>query len=254
MRDNPFRYSLTTRFKDRHFLRLLDPRPGERVLDVGCGVGYLCEVLARGGDGRHIVGVDPSLESIRACRELAPGAFMAGDALALPFRASSFDCVALSDVIEHLADPDQALGEIRRVIKPGGRLVLSTPALEGPFTRTRLESFLHEERDELQMNHRAGFARAELCDLLRRHGFADLQAVYTNVFLTQLLIGVMKLAYATVRQRYTSQADALAASRSWLFAVNKHVVFPIGYAIGRVEERLFGRFLGHCSIVFGRAA
>ena len=104
---------------------LLDARPSDRVLEVGCGAGHL---LARLPAGRG-VGVDLS-ESLlaRTAARVGPRAALAqGDAGALPFATGAFERVYCSEVLEHLVDPRGAVAEIARVLKRGGVAVLSVP-------------------------------------------------------------------------------------------------------------------------------
>jgi arsenite methyltransferase len=105
---------------------LLALQAGERVLDIGSGPGFLAAEMAAevGAEGR-VVGVDPS-ESMLAMgrRRGSPVEFMEGDALALPFADESFDAVTATQVYEYVADMPRALAEARRVLKPGGRLLI----------------------------------------------------------------------------------------------------------------------------------
>ncbi|MDE0939414.1 MAG: class I SAM-dependent methyltransferase, partial [Pirellulales bacterium] len=78
MMENPLKYSLTTRFKERQILRLLDIRPGERLLDVGCGIGYLSGLAS--SCGAQIVGIDMSRKALVHAREQLLGGFVAGGA------------------------------------------------------------------------------------------------------------------------------------------------------------------------------
>ena len=105
-------------------------RPGGRVLDVGCGGGFLLERLAeRGYSG---VGVDLSPESVAIANERLLG-LGAGDRLraetgsAYDPPAGPFDLIALTDVLEHLEDPRACLRALREVVAPGGLVVVSTP-------------------------------------------------------------------------------------------------------------------------------
>jgi SAM-dependent methyltransferase len=108
---------------------ILALRPGEDVLDVGSGPGFLAAEMADevGPDGR-VVGVDPSESMLALASRYAPAAeFRAGGALELPFEDASFDVIVSTQVLEYVDDVAAALAEARRVLRPGGRvLVLDT--------------------------------------------------------------------------------------------------------------------------------
>jgi len=96
---------------------------GERVLDVGAGTGVSTAGFHR--DGARAVGADISLGMLAAGRRRRPQVpLLAGDALALPFADGAFDAVTISFALRNVADPDAALRELRRVTRPGGRLVV----------------------------------------------------------------------------------------------------------------------------------
>ena len=125
-------------------VRLARIRPGERVLDVGCGTGSLTIAAARAaGPGGRVVGVEPSTEMIAWARLKArllrvPVQFVATAGEALPFPDDSFGVVTVSLVLHQL--PSDALhatmGQIRRVLAPGGRLLLVDLDLSGPLGNT----------------------------------------------------------------------------------------------------------------------
>lgn len=111
-------------------VRALAPAPGMRILDAGCGRGEVLLACARAG--AEVAGVDYSEAAVGITRETLsefPEADLrVGDVTALPWPGETFDRVQFSDVIEHL-DPPQtvpALAEFRRVLKPGGFLLVHT--------------------------------------------------------------------------------------------------------------------------------
>ena len=124
-------------------------RPGQDVLDVGCGTGYWSRRLA--GAGLRPVGLDLRPEGLAALRRgTAPTRAVRAHATCLPLAPSSFDAVLLLDVLEHVDDV-ALLGEVWRVLRPGGRAFLTVPAMPA----------LWSYRDEAA-GHRRRYTRASL--------------------------------------------------------------------------------------------
>jgi SAM-dependent methyltransferase len=97
-----------------------------RVLDLGCAFGFSTRMLA--GRGYETTGVDNSLGYIiRARRRHPAGTYLLASAETLPLEDKSFDGVLCLDVLEHVADQQAVIREIRRVLRPGGTLILSVP-------------------------------------------------------------------------------------------------------------------------------
>ena len=108
-------------------------RAGERVLDAGCGTGYLAAGLRRARPDAYVVGSDLSAGMLGNAREAGAWPLVQGDAERLPFRDGSFDLVVARGVLHHLPDVPAALREWRRVLAPGGAVVLvsePTPTVE----------------------------------------------------------------------------------------------------------------------------
>ena len=135
--------------------KLAELRAGQSVLDVGCGLGGPARILAE-NHGCRVIGLDLSETFIEAARFLTERtgqsgqiAFHAGNALAMPFAAGGFDVALLQHVAMNIAEREALYGEVRRVLKPGGRLVaFDVVAKEGeplfpvPWARTAATSFL----------------------------------------------------------------------------------------------------------------
>ena len=98
--------------------------PGRRVLDLGCRDGALTETFAAGNE---IVGVDADREALAEAAKLGIETHWADLDQPLQFEDGSFDVVVAGELLEHLRDPHRLVGEIRRVLRPGGTFVASVP-------------------------------------------------------------------------------------------------------------------------------
>jgi len=117
----------------RRAVELCRVRPADHVLDAACGTGDLAEAFAAAGPAR-VCGVDFTAEMLRiahhkarrlrrASRHVAPE-YLLGDIMGLPYRDASCDIVSIAFGLRNVSDPLRALGEFRRVLRPGGRLVI----------------------------------------------------------------------------------------------------------------------------------
>lgn len=107
------------------------PLAGARGLDIGCGDGVMLYKISRRGGKAVGVEMDPTGVGLAARmlrrHEVSPVALTRASAYALPFADGAFDFVTMVEVLEHLDDVETLLGEIRRVLRPGGVLALTTP-------------------------------------------------------------------------------------------------------------------------------
>lgn len=107
-------------------------QPGDSVLDLACGLGYGAHILASNSDAFKVTGIDLSGSAVEYATEMYSGTgrcdFQQGNAVSLAsFPDESIDFVASFETIEHVLDPVSYLRELRRVLKPGGRLFVSAP-------------------------------------------------------------------------------------------------------------------------------
>lgn len=102
------------------------------VLDIGTGTGIVLQALgSRALEGSRLTGCDGSTRMIQVARGRIPGArFVAGDAMTLPFRDSSFEAATASFVLSHLRNYEVGLREARRVLKPGGMFAMTSWAAD----------------------------------------------------------------------------------------------------------------------------
>lgn len=156
-----------------------------QILNVGCGLSQILRHI----DPRHgYTGVDVDERSLKACRQHFPQArFEACGAFELPFPDASFDVVFATEVIEHVLDPQRWLREVMRVVKPGGRIQLSTPNY-GDFLLALVERTFLEIVARLQGFTRKGihptpFSRNSLRRTLEQAGLEAIQVKKTFLWL-----------------------------------------------------------------------
>jgi SAM-dependent methyltransferase len=149
----------------RRLRRLGPPAPGARLLDVGAAYGYAVSEARRAG--WSAAGLEVSVAAARQAGRTEPGHVVAADVARAPFAPASFDVVTLWDVIEHLPDPHGVLDVLVRLLRPGGRLVLSTGdvgSLAARISGARWHLYTLPE-------HLFFYTRRSLALLLELHGF-----------------------------------------------------------------------------------
>ncbi len=143
-------------------------RPGDRALDLGCGAGEFTAALAVAGV--DAVGADVAEAALERARGRHPGLEFVLVPLdgSLPFEDNGFTLVWASEVIEHIADTARWLSEVRRVLAPAGRLLVTTPS----HGRLRLLLGGVERFSEPLGDHLHLYTRRSLAELLEEFGFS----------------------------------------------------------------------------------
>jgi 2-polyprenyl-3-methyl-5-hydroxy-6-metoxy-1,4-benzoquinol methylase len=154
---------------------LADVAPGEHVLDLGCGEGAFAAELSRAG--AEVLAVDVADEPLRRARAANPGLrtqLIDGEG-EWEIADGSFDVVWAGEVIEHVADTSRWLSEVRRVLRSGGRLLLSTPQLgRVQLLSAALSGRAFAARFDPQGDHLRHYDRATLSALISAFGFERL--------------------------------------------------------------------------------
>ncbi|MGD1057391.1 MAG: class I SAM-dependent methyltransferase [Solirubrobacteraceae bacterium] len=145
-----------------------------RILDAGCGSGRFMVELAKRGT---VTGVELSDTSVALAQRRAIGEVVAGSVLEMPFPDANFDLAVSLDVIEHLQDDLAALREFRRVVAPGGALLVTVPAYQ----------WLWSSHDEINHHHRR-YTRRSLQRVAEQAGWKQVRTTYFNSLLLPVAI------------------------------------------------------------------
>jgi SAM-dependent methyltransferase len=202
-----------------------------RLLDGGCGTGFNTLALSRLG---RATGVDLAPEALAFCRQRGVRAVRAS-LVGLPFPDATFDVVTSFDVIYHawVTDDRAAVGEMRRVLAPGGVLLVRVPALRALWGAHDVE---------VQSRHR--YTRSELVALLESCSLRVERTTYCNSFLLPLLFARRTLDRALGRAG--SDVGFLPAPLEWAFGrallaeaalVRRGFSFPLGASVVALARR-----------------
>jgi len=228
-------------------LSALDARPGEQVLDAGCGPGLLTVDLARQvGEGGRVVGLDKSADMLdlarRRCEALPQVVLEESSIEATGHPDGAFDAVACTQVLLYVADAPAALAELRRVLKPGGRLVVIETDWRGLVLGTDdfelTETMIRAWDDAVASPN----LPMRLGPLLRSMGFNAVRAAALPVLETGLLAGsysadmLRTFARKAVEQgrvdseralRWEADLEARARRGEYFFCVNRFLLTAV---------------------------
>lgn len=187
-------------FVEEAIVGLALPERSARILDVGCGTGGNLELLSRFGD---VEGVDISEEALAFCRTRGLAKVRRGAAERLPYEDRSFDLVTALDVVEHLDDDLAGLREMRRVLRPGGRVLLFVPAF----------MFLWGVQDDVS-HHRRRYRLPQLRSVVEAAGFEVERMSYANItFFAPILLGRQLMRAAGLRPASENNVNISALNK-----------------------------------------
>jgi SAM-dependent methyltransferase len=188
-----------------------------RILDVGCGTGANLMMLSEFGEAE---GVDVSPDALTFCRERGLQNVKLGAAEALPYEDHTFDLVTALDVVEHIDDDVAGLREMRRVLRPGGRVLLFVPTF----------MFLWGLQDDVS-HHRRRYRMTELRQAATAAGLEVERTTYANItFFLPILLGRKLMRLTGIRTESENNINipalnnlfgaTLGAERHWLRYLN----------------------------------
>ena len=167
---------------DLMFEELLVKIHGGSVLDVGCGSGQFIEMLMQSlGSFESITGIDVDdivLGEARSKFSAEIFNFIRASSQSLPFEDASFDFVSISKALHHVEDDRQTLGEMKRVLKPGGYFLISEMIRDGLSDTQQSHLLYHHLRSEIDqllgISHHNTYMRSDMLDLIDSVGLDDL--------------------------------------------------------------------------------
>lgn len=184
--------------------RMLEPylagRSMNRVLEAGCGTGYLSHLMQKERKW-PVVPMDVSWDGLRYAREMGIDGPVQGDITSMPFHDGAFDLVISVDVLAHLppGEEQRAAKELARVLVRGGLLVVRTSALD--LLRSRHSEFAFE---------RQRFTRRRLMELLADAGIGMLRCTYANSLLLPVALAKFRLWEPLLRRPATSGVEPVS--------------------------------------------
>jgi ubiquinone/menaquinone biosynthesis C-methylase UbiE len=221
---NPLHYHIGVRYRTCLILKYLRPRlkKAHKILDVGCGLGYMLQRISNINKDVKCVGLDIEKEVLENAKHFDKRKkikFVVGNCLSLPFKRE-FDHVICSEVIEHLQKPELFVKEAHKVLKDKGLFIITTPSIEGIL---KVSDICHEHGSE--KHFREGFTKKELKKILNDNGFKVLKVRYSMVFFTQLIMELTKLGYSLKNKKYSKQSQLIKEKKSLIFTIYKKLFF-----------------------------
>jgi len=163
----------------RHVAAAVDEvtAPGAAILDAGCGTGGVLRALRKMERGWRLAALDVSPLACELTRERTGALVVEASVDQIPFGAASYATIVSCDVLCQVSDPARALAEFRRLVRPGGALVLTMPAYQ----------WLYSYHDR-QVGNLRRYRRGELADLLRAAGWRMEHLTYWNTLTFPLAV------------------------------------------------------------------
>ncbi len=217
-----------------------------KCLDIGCATGVLSYYLRH--KGGYWISADIDEENLSETKSLVKENVIRIDERNLSFKDEIFDCVVVLDFLEHIEDDDALLSEIRRVLKPKGKVYISVPRIEGLLLINKLKRLIGITQ-EYYGHKRPGYSFAGLRDKLKKNGFEILAQRTFSKFFTEAIELVINSIYILLGKRkgeaFRREGQHISISSASEFETHKasfklySLLYPLLELISKLDKLLF---------------
>lgn len=210
--------------------KVVKPKPAAKILEVGCGTGSNIELLRGFGS---VDAVEPD-EPARNLASERTGIAVKGGLLpgGVPLEDGHYDLIALFDVLEHIPDDEGALAELSHKLAPGGKLLLTVPAMPWLWSA-----------HDVAHHHQRRYTRSALEKVLKGSGFRPVHVSHFNTLLFPLIVAARAVGKLTGREGGDDSLPPapLNALLRGVFAAERyavpHLSIPFGVSLAVIAER-----------------
>jgi len=251
LRINPFHFRASRLY---FAVRQLKEKKG-KLLDIGCGAGDFPEAFNYYLPNLKITAIDLSKKAIeKAKKRNIKAKFIVASAEKLPFKDNSFDVVTCFDVLEHVKSPEKMLGEIQRVLKPGGTLQSFVPTEDNVFSPEGFLIKLGWKAKEIYGGHPQHYSYGKVKKMFKENGF-EIKKIRWGEHFTNQIIEIIYFTFISLRKKNLDSSvegyieDLKPSIKKYLFKFIKNFFSAISYFEARILSFIPGGLGIHITAV-----
>lgn len=246
------KFSLRKKLKLPILMKALEIQKDDTLLDVGCGAGVFSYEMALYGG--KIVGLDYSEANVKAVKgmyKLNNLSFEVGDAVSMPFENEMFDSILATEIIEHIQDDNKFVSECFRVLKKGGKVVITAPCTNPSLSVDWMRKLFAGIDITKDFGHkRGGYTQEELFNILKKNNFMLEKIIYYDIFFGEIAWIITCMPRALTNRNWKSGEGQDELGGSFMFNFYK-IIFPLIYGLAKLDFFLKG-LKGHHIMVVGK--